>query len=148
MPRRFVFRIYVWACLGLVLLAAGCAGQGGGETVVLLNDTFTLGYGETAVLPAEDLRVTFSDVLEDSRCPTQVECFWTGQARIDLTVQQGEADPVRLEFNTNPAPGQTLLSCPFGVYQIDVQSLDPYPQDPDKLPKDRDYRVTLQVTQP
>jgi len=148
MQRMFAFRIYVFAWLGLVLLAAGCAGQRGGETAVLLNDTFTLGYGETAVLPAEDLRLTFDDVLEDSRCPTQVSCFWTGQARIAITAQQGDAEPVRLEFNTNPAPGQTVLSLPVGAYQVDVQSLDPYPQDPDKLPKAGEYRVTLQVTKP
>ena len=148
MHRLSVSKVALWACVCLVLLATACRATTDGETAVLLNDTFTLGYGQTAVLQAENLRLTFDAVLEDSRCPTQVQCFWTGQARVTLIAQQGDAAPVTLEFNTNPAPGETVLSAPFGSYQIDLQSLDPYPQDPDKPSIDGEYRVTLQVSQP
>jgi len=43
--------------------------------------------------------------VEDSRCPTQVNCFWTGQARTALDVQPDRSGWTRVEFNTNPAPG-------------------------------------------
>ncbi len=148
MQRMFAFRIYVFACLGLVLLAVGCAGQRGGETAVLLGDTFTLGYGETAVIQTEDLQFTFDEVLEDSRCPTQVQCFWTGQARLVITARQGDAAPVSLEFNTNPAPNENLQTISFGEYRVDLQSIDPYPQEADKSIELADYRVTLQVNKP
>ena len=73
-----------------------------------LNEAFTLGGGQDALIPGENLRLRFTDVLEDSRCPTQVECFWTGQARITIAVQPEGDGSTTVEFNTNPAPGQTV----------------------------------------
>src|ERR1700750_3052405 len=52
-----------------------------------LNEAFPLGGGQEGLNPGDKLRVRFTDVLEDSRCPTQVACFWTGQARIAVAVQ-------------------------------------------------------------
>jgi hypothetical protein len=39
-----------------------------------LNDAFTLAGGQDGLIPGEKLRLRFAEVLEDSRCPTQVEC--------------------------------------------------------------------------
>ena len=75
-----------------------------------LDQAFTLRGGQQAVISGENLRLRFTEVLEDSRCPKQVECFWTGQARIAVLVQQGHGEPTTVEFNTNPAPGQTRLT--------------------------------------
>jgi hypothetical protein len=109
-----------------------------------LNEAFTLGGGQEAVIASEKLRLRFSDVLEDSRCPTQVDCFWTGQARIAILVQPDGSGSSTMEFNTNPAPGQTVKEATVGSYRIALQSLDPYPQTPDSVPLE-DYRATLVV---
>ena len=109
-----------------------------------LNQPFALSGGQEAVLPDEKLRIRFTDVLEDSRCPTQVNCFWTGQARIAVSVQPDGAEPTTVEFNTNPAPGQTVEEATVGRYRIELQALDPYPQTPDDIPLP-DYRATLVV---
>ena len=45
-----------------------------------LNQVFALKGGQEATINGEDLRLRFDEVLEDSRCPKSVECFWTGQA--------------------------------------------------------------------
>ena len=73
-----------------------------------LNEAFTLGGRQEAVIAGENLRLQFDQVLEDSRCPTQVECVWTGQARIAIVVQPDGGEPSTVTFNTNPAPGQTV----------------------------------------
>jgi hypothetical protein len=73
-----------------------------------LNEPFTLTGGQEGPIAAEDLRVRFAEVLEDSRCPTQVECFWTGQARIAVTVAPPGSPATNVTFNTNPAAGQTV----------------------------------------
>ena len=53
-----------------------------------LNEAFALGGGQQASITGEDLSLRFTDVLEDSRCPTRVDCVWlTGQARIAVLVQ-------------------------------------------------------------
>lgn len=110
-----------------------------------LNQAFVLAGGQQADIRGEPLRLRFADVLEDSRCPTQVECFWTGQARVVLAVQQGENTATAAEFNTNPAPGQTRQTAAVGPYTITLQRLDPYPQTPDDSPALEDYRATLIV---
>jgi hypothetical protein len=109
-----------------------------------LNEAFTLAGGQEGLIPSEKLRLGFAEVLEDSRCPTQVECFWTGQARIAITVQPEGSTATKVEFNTNPAPGQTVKVADASPYSVVLQSLDPYPQTPDAIAFE-DYRVTLVV---
>ncbi|HUM70447.1 MAG TPA: hypothetical protein PLK31_16565, partial [Chloroflexota bacterium] len=46
-----------------------------------LNEPFALAGGAETMVGTEGLTLYFESVLEDSRCPTQVNCFWTGQAR-------------------------------------------------------------------
>ena len=109
-----------------------------------VNEAFGLGGGQEAVIRGENLRLRFDDVLEDSRCPKDVECFWTGQARIVIRALQA-GDSTTLEFNTNPAPGQNRQSIPLGDYTIQLWSLDPYPRSPDHSPPLEDYRASLVV---
>jgi hypothetical protein len=110
-----------------------------------LNEPFPLAGGQDALIPSEKLRLRFTDVLEDSRCPTRVQCFWTGQARIAIEVQPDGSGPTNIEFNTNPAPGQAVKVAEVGPYRIELQSLDPYPQTPDDPIAFEDYRATLLV---
>jgi hypothetical protein len=110
-----------------------------------LNEAFTLAGGQEGLIPGEKLRLRFAEVLEDSRCPTQVECFWTGQARIAISVHPDGSGPTTVEFNTNPAPGQTVKVAQVGQYSIELQSLDPYPQTPDDPIAFEDYGAALVV---
>jgi hypothetical protein len=109
-----------------------------------LDQPFALAGGQEGLIPSEKLRLRFTEVLEDSRCPSRVQCFWTGQARIALSVQPEKAGSTTVEFNTNPAPGQTVMTADIGPYSIDLRSLDPYPQTPDPIALE-DYRATLVV---
>jgi hypothetical protein len=110
-----------------------------------LNEAFTLAGGQDGLIPSEKLRLRFAEVVEDSRCPTQVDCFWTGQARIAISTHPDGSGPTNVEFNTNPAPGQTVKVAEVGQYRIELQSLDPYPQTPDDPIAFEDYRATLVV---
>jgi hypothetical protein len=128
----------------LMMLSVACRSNAD-QSTVLVGDVFTLGVGGTAVIPSENLTITFVKVPDDSRCPTTVSCAWTGEARAVVTVQQAEGKPVELEFNTNPAPPVNQQTLTFGDYSIELQSLDPYPQDIDAI-KANEYRVTMIVT--
>ena len=133
------------ALLGLTLL--GCQADEPARADVPdfnLDEPLTLSGGQDGQLPSENLRLRFAKVLEDSRCPTQVECFWTGQARIAIAVQPGGGGSTTVEFNTNPAPGQTVKVAEVGQYSIELLSLEPYPQTPDAIPFE-DYRASLIV---
>ena len=110
-----------------------------------LDQEFSLHGGQEATISAANLSLRFTDVMEDSRCPKQVECFWTGQARIGIVATQAQAEPTTLEFNTNPAPGQTRQTVEVGDYTVVLKSLDPYPQTPDDATTLADYSATLLV---
>ena len=112
-----------------------------------LDEVFTLGGGQQASIRGENLSLRFTDVLEDSRCPTAVDCVWTGQARIAVEVQPQGSAPTATEFNTNAAPGQNLQTTTVGAYTIELQSLDPYPETTEPIAFE-DYLATLLVTKP
>lgn len=110
-----------------------------------LGQEFVVGGGQEAVLRRNDLSVRFSELLEDSRCPTDVECFWTGQARIAVIVQPTGRPSTAAYFNTNPAPGENVQSVRAGDYSVELKSLEPYPRTPDDPISFSDYRATLLV---
>jgi len=134
----------------LLLALPGCGADRTADAGPLefdLDEAFALGGGQEATIKGENLVVRFSDVLEDSRCPKAVECFWTGEARIVVRVED-HGDPTSVEFNTNPAPGQNVQKATVGNHTIALWSLDPYPQTPDKVLDLEDYRATLLVQKP
>ena len=82
---------------------------------------------------------------KDSRCPRQVTCVWTGEARLTVLVDLLDGrGPVPVEFNTNPAPGQNKQEAKMGPYTIRLLSLDPYPETAAAMPQS-DYRAGLLV---
>ncbi|SEH59892.1 hypothetical protein SAMN04489835_1868 [Mycolicibacterium rutilum] len=129
----------------LGVLLAGCHGPAASADPVTaaLDQPFVLSGGQEAALAGTPLRLRFTEVLEDSRCPTEVECVWTGQARLTVVADTGR--PSTLEFNTNPAPGQNRQSIRTDGYLVTLQALDPYPRTPDDAPALPDYRATLVV---
>jgi hypothetical protein len=143
-----VNKLWTWPLAMLLVLALmSCRANEPARADVpefTLNEAFILAGGQEGLIPSEKLRLRFAEVLEDSRCPTQVECFWTGQARIAISVDPEASSATKVEFNTNPAPGQTVKDAQVGPYSIELQSLDPYPQTPDAIAFE-DYRATLVV---
>jgi hypothetical protein len=140
-------KLWIWLCVALLALALpGCKVDARADVPEFnLNDPFALAGGQEGLIASEGLRLRFSDVLEDSRCPTQVECFWTGQARIAVSVQPEGAASTTVEFNTNPAPGQTVNQADVGRYSIEMLSLEPYPQTPENPIAFEDYHASLTV---
>lgn len=130
-----------------MVLVAGCQSHAAQADPMEagLDQEFALHGGQQVSIRGADLRLRFADVLEDSRCPTDVECFWTGQARIAVNAELGQDAPTALEFNTNPAPGQGRLTNEVGAYTIELKTLDPYPKTPDDSLQLTDYSATLLV---
>lgn len=136
--------------VALLLTLTGCGAEhqaDAGPPEFDVNEVFPLGGGQEATIKGENLVLRFSDVLEDSRCPKAVECFWTGQARIVVRVED-HGDPTTVEFNTNPAPGQNVQKAAVGAHTVALWSLDPYRQTPDQVLELADYRATLLVQKP
>ncbi len=123
-------RIILGIALAGALLLCQCAEEPLRPPDVTLGEQFTVGLGQTVELQGENLSITFSGVLQDSRCPMDVYCFWAGLAEIEVQLVRKSGDRAQLDlallggtrYNTpNPYTFDT-----FG-YRFALLRLDPYP---------------------
>lgn len=112
---------------------------------VQLNEPFTLSVDQTAELAELGFRLTFHDVLEESRCPSKVQCAHAGQARISIRVSQSGQDSTTLEMNTNPPLRQDIVN--YASWQIQLVALAPYPEDIDQGIPVHAYEATFIMTE-
>src|SRR6185312_11912344 len=139
-------RWLIVAVLALAMTACQASRKAEADPVEFaLGQEFPLSGGKEATIAGENLRVRFTDVLEDSRCPTEVECFWTGQARIALAVEPAGREATTVNFNTNPAPGQNVQTADVDAFTVELKSLEPYPRTPDDPIAFEGYTATLVV---
>ena len=86
------------------------------------------------------IRLKFVDMIEDSRCPTDTQCIWAGNAKIKISLSSGGRRPKFFEINTGVKP-QTIL---FAGYEIKVADLTPHPASNIRIRKDG-YVATFSV---
>lgn len=128
--------------LSLLLVAAGCratqpimddTGEDTGPTSQApmsdLGEVFVLEVGAHAMVDGHTIR--FDSVLEDSRCPTDVDCVWEGRATVSLALIADDiVSDVQLSIpgyaNADSEP-QDAQSATVGGYRLTLLQLDPYP---------------------
>lgn len=86
-------------------------------------ETVALRTGTQRTVARGELSIKFVTVVEDSRCPLDVNCVWAGNAkiRVKVTDQRGRAKMMELNTNGEPKVDQ------FGRYAISLVSLTPKP---------------------
>jgi hypothetical protein len=103
-----------------------------------IGQGFTLGEGESVWIEDDQYQITLVEVIEDSRCPVNAECFWEGNAKVLIRV--GEEEHILtlgklLEGDVNSVTLGDGLS-------LRVVEISPYPgSEQDGQP----YQVTLMV---
>jgi hypothetical protein len=107
---------------------------------VTVSKEFKLKAGEVAEVSDAGIKISLNGVLEDSRCPTGVQCAWAGNGRVSVKLSKGKGEPVSVELNTYAGP----KSSRFEGYDVRLMRLDPYPKDGAQTRKDA-YVVTLMV---
>ena len=126
------------------LLAVACnssptdpsrSGNAGNATIVVPSGTSTQ--------VNTDLRVSFAEVVEDTRCPASVACTWSGNGAIRLDITTGRAAQT-VTLNTAGGVGFPREATVAG-YTFALVELDPQRQTPDPIPVQQ-YRATIQVT--
>jgi hypothetical protein len=111
-------------------------------------DSSALARDVTVVVPfgnakqvTTDLRISFAQLVEDSRCPASVVCAWQGNGAIRLDVTTGRgAQSVTL----NTAGGGFPREASVDGYTFTLVELDPQRQTPDPIPVQQ-YRATIRV---
>lgn len=108
------------------------------------DQPFQLGYQQTAYLAADELHVTFIAVPEDSRCPADVDCVWSGAVTVELQLLMPDQPVVtgtlRLVGGIQEGPGELLPG-----YVFTLQAVDPYPVSTELPTPLTDYVLTLEI---
>jgi hypothetical protein len=119
--------------LGLVALGTLSASAIRPETLkVLINKEVTTKDG---------LRIAFVDLIEDSRCPKDVDCVWAGNARIKVRISPATGSAESYELNTTTSPRSIVID----GYEFKFTALTPEPASNIRIRKDG-YTATFVVT--
>lgn len=109
---------------------SGCSGAKQVPPAEDLDQTLSLDPGQTVRLDDETL-LTFSNVINDSRCPKGATCVWAGTATLRLNLRTRDASPGEVEV---------LVVLNGGVAKDDSAGLIPVEAD--------GYLFTLLALQP
>lgn len=101
-----------------------CAGPGEG-TDLGPEDSVVLVFGEKTSIAGTNLALTLIQVLEDSRCPSDVVCVWAGRVIVAVGVELDGNDLG--ETTLSIEGGSESITATVGVYTIELLQLDPYP---------------------
>lgn len=112
------------------------------EIPVSLDESFVLRVDQAATVAGTPLRIAFQQVLQDSRCPSDVVCVWAGNARVRLAVTlQGDGEAA-VDLNTGLDPRSSSVP----GYEITLEEVQPETTTTSSIPP-ADYLARLRVTQ-
>jgi hypothetical protein len=133
-------------CFAIVIVAilvtgVACIGTKSPASVSL-GQKVTLAIGQSISVTAEPLALTFAKVVNDSRCPTGVECFWAGEVSclVDIIYQDKMENVVLTESGAYSKSANKV----FNQYRIAFH-VTPHPQAGIQI-RSEDYRLQLTIT--
>jgi hypothetical protein len=137
--RRGTRAAAVLALVALALIPA-CRDRVANPTVPIPSD-FTLAVGQHVTVQPDNVEIGFRKVQSDSRCPTNVMCFWEGEADVQLTLTDaiGQTQQVGISVRGHGSGTAEAMG-----YRITAVRLGPYPRDAGTIPQFA-YRVTLHI---
>jgi len=108
------------------------------------SSTATIVSMENALAARDEdpLQIGFENVPTDSRCPTDVQCIWEGDATVRVWVQKAPRTRERLALHTS---AREPRSATYQGYGIELLRLAPLPVSGRTIEQE-DYEATLEVT--
>jgi hypothetical protein len=117
--------------------------MGNNSAEVVLGKEFTIDFGQTIEIKSENLKIQFLNVLDDSRCPSDVQCIWAGQAKVVLDIHKDDQKNLgNYEFvvSAGDSPVQNREG-----YSVKLVRLEPYPVSTKTIEKS-EYKINLIVS--
>jgi hypothetical protein len=135
-------------CLVVVLTSIGCVAPSqplpaGGVSPTIQVQTgseFDVVVNQQAIVEGTPLRIRFNGVSDDSRCPSDVQCVWAGNAvvRLSLTSTGNPDSNAALNITLDPKFADSA------GYRVTLVGLKPYPRSGSPISAG-DYVATLRV---
>jgi len=106
------------------------------------TETLTLKRGQQKRAANGEIILKFVSVLEDSRCPTDVNCVWAGNAKIEVIISDKNGGSKKSVMNTTTGGP---LGDQHNGWAIYLTSLTPLPKS-GKSTKKKSYVATFNIT--
>ncbi|HSB10605.1 MAG TPA: hypothetical protein VLM38_14040 [Blastocatellia bacterium] len=126
----------------LAILTIGVVPQVGSAKGVRLREEFTMRIGQRVKVSGTHLRIDFVDVLDDTRCPSDVQCISAGNAALNLELRWKSRPPNSVLVNTTSGPAQAEIR----RFVVKLVRLVPNPVAGQSIDK-ADYLAALLVTE-
>lgn len=136
---RRLLIIAVTLLIGLATSLAACSNQPAGTTAEIGQESI-LEPGQKVLYSDESLEIRFVEVVNDSRCPTGVQCIWAGEVSVKIEINYQDQQKSMVLTQSGSSDAQTL----FLDYTI-AFAIQPYPEAQKPI-KAKDYRLHLVVT--
>ena len=134
-----IFLVFIYFYAFLPVGQAGAKAQNTSSTTVTENAEFAIELGKCQKM--DGVKITFLEVLEDSRCPKDVDCVWAGQARIKISIEEKGKASFEKEILFD-ALGKEIVIHTTETAIIKAIALSPYPMT--SIPKkDRTYYLEV-----
>ena len=121
----------IFAGVLAAFIYSGCEKDLELKSTLPLNDTIEIANFETRNNYEHKLVLRMDSVLGDSRCPSNVQCVWEGNAEVRFLFT---VDSIRTDFVLNTHGGNQFNSDTIiDGYSISLLDLSPYPEDPGEI---------------
>ncbi|KQS92945.1 hypothetical protein [Chryseobacterium sp. Leaf394] len=100
--------------------------------------------GENKFLKDYQMNVTFKGISEDSRCPKDVQCIWSGVAVAQVEVISTTSRPMTLQISSIENKGRNYhKSADFNGYTISLADISPYPESSNSKSMKGNYKIGI-----
>ena len=127
--------------IALLALPVDCANLAP-DAIQALDQDVTVAAGSSVRVGDTKVVVRFEGVLNDSRCPADVQCISAGDASVLVTASTGGAVASRYELHTNSPPHEAI----HDRLRLTLVDLRPVPVST-RTTRSSEYVLTLRVSQ-
>ena len=124
------------------LFYLACTKNDNADFSTKLGESFELAFEATTELSDVEIKVTFEDIVEDSRCPENSVCVWEGLIKLALNLEiDGNLHEIELiDHVGHPQKAQAII----GERIIRLISVEPAKLTANQIPKD-EYVIMLVI---
>ncbi len=91
------------------------------------DTVFILEFDETSNCSCEEgPEISFTQIVDESRCPTSVICVWEGQVVVNLNISNED-----IELGISPSQNIQSIDT-IGNWSVELLEVRPYPESPDE----------------
>ena len=108
---------------------------------LVFNDTVSISWHDCLNDPQDQILICLDSVLNDSRCPIGVQCFWEGNAEVRFKFEKYPDGPILFNLNTHKGfRNDTILD----KYKFTLVGLSPLPKQGSRI-NQKDYKAEILI---